>query len=200
MSCYQATVADTECPRCHLTGQTTILLASIPLFREILICSFACPHCGETNNEVQFAGRLPDLGVEVLFRCLSPADLNRDIIRSEHCSIEIEELELTLPPANRAEVTTIESILLRAHEDLAQTLKSNTLEEEAQAKLLHFLDKLRVYSEGSQFPVTFKLRDPSGNSNIKNPFAPKIDKNMEVRYFKRTKEELLAMGYNAGNV
>lgn len=48
--------------------------------------------------------------------------------------------------------------------------------------------------------MTFKLRDPSGNSNIKNPFAPKIDKNMEVRYFKRTKEELIAMGYNVGNV
>ncbi len=59
-----------------------------------------------------------------------------------------------------------------------------------------FLEKLKTYSEGNHFPLTLRLRDPSGNSNIKNPFAPKIDKNMEIRSFKRTKEELLAMGYN----
>lgn len=47
--------------------------------------------------------------------------------------------------------------------------------------------------------MTFRLRDPSGNSNIKNPFAPRIDKNMEVRQFRRSREELLAMGYNAGS-
>jgi len=77
-------------------------LACIPLFREIFICSFSCPHCGEANNEVQFAGRLPDYGVEILFRCLAVEDLNREVIKSEHCTIEIEELELILPPAKRA--------------------------------------------------------------------------------------------------
>jgi C4-type Zn-finger protein len=109
-------------------------------------------------------------------------------------------LELTVPTANRAEITTIESILLRAYEDLSETLKSkNELEEENIGKLKNFLEKLKIYSEGKHFPLTFKLRDPSGNSNIKNPFAPRIDKNMEIRYFKRTREELIAMGYNPAN-
>jgi len=44
--------------------------------------------------------------------------------------------------------------------------------------------------------LTIKLKDPSGNSNIKNPFAPRIDKNMEIGYFRRTMEELKAMGYS----
>jgi zinc finger protein len=146
---------------------------------------------------VQFAGRLPDYGVEILFRCLAPEDLNREIIKSEHCSIEMEELELTIPPAKRAEITTIESLLLRAHEDLLPTLSSQpALDEDKLAKLNSFLAKLKAYSEGKHFPLTLKLRDPSGNSNIKNPFAPRIDKHMKIRSFKRTKEELLVMGYN----
>lgn len=43
------------------------------------------------------------------------------------------------------------------------------------------------------------MKDPSGNSFIKNPFAPKADKNMEVRYVPRTLEELQKMGYNQEN-
>ena len=41
-----------------------------------------------------------------------------------------------------------------------------------------------------------KIRDPSGNSNIKNPFAPKADKNMEITHFERSVEELTKMGYS----
>jgi len=58
------------------------------------------------------------------------------------------------------------------------------------------LEKLKNYCDGKQFPLTIKLKDPSGNSNIKNPFAPRIDKNMEIGYFRRTMEELKAMGYS----
>jgi zinc finger protein len=165
-----------------------------------MICAFCCPHCGESNNEVQFAGRLPDYGVEILFRCLGQQDLNREVIRSEHCSLEIEELELTLPPAKRAEITTIESILLRAYEDLSSTLTGDPARADEEGKLQAFLERLKIYSEGKHFPLTLRLRDPSGNSNIKNPFAPRIDKNMEIRSFKRTKEELLAMGYNPSGI
>ena len=40
------------------------------------------------------------------------------------------------------------------------------------------------------------MRDPSGNSNIKNPFAPKNDKNMEITHFERSVNELIQMGYS----
>jgi C4-type Zn-finger protein len=43
-----------------------------------------------------------------------------------------------------------------------------------------------MYADGKHFPLTVKLKDPSGNSNIKNPFAPRIDKQMEISYFRRT--------------
>lgn len=56
-----------------------------------------------------------------------------------------------------------------------------------------------MYADGKHFPLTVKLKDPSGNSNIKNPFAPRIDKQMEISYFRRTLEELGKMGYSIEN-
>jgi C4-type Zn-finger protein len=56
-----------------------------------------------------------------------------------------------------------------------------------------------MYADGKHFPLTVKLKDPSGNSNIKNPFAPRIDKQMEISYFRRTLEELEKMGYSIEN-
>jgi hypothetical protein len=47
---------------------------------------------------------------------------------------------------------------------------------------------VREYLDGQKFPLTIKITDPSGNSNIKNPFAPKADKNLEITYTKRTLE------------
>jgi len=48
------------------------------------------------------------------------------------------------------------------------------------------LAKVKDYIDGNRFPLTVRVRDPSGNSNIKNPFAPKIDKNLEITHFERT--------------
>ncbi len=44
-------------------------------------------------------------------------------------------------------------------------------------------------------PLTIKIRDPSGNSNIKNLNYPLPDKNIQICYFERTVEELMAIGF-----
>jgi len=44
--------------------------------------------------------------------------------------------------------------------------------------------------------LVIKLKDPSGNSFIKNPFVPKTDKNMEIRQIPRNLEDLQKMGYS----
>jgi C4-type Zn-finger protein len=33
-----------------------MMLTSIPYFKEVIVSSFRCEHCGSTNNEVQSAG------------------------------------------------------------------------------------------------------------------------------------------------
>lgn len=69
-------------------------------------------------------------------------------------------------------------------------------EPENYEKLEIFLTKVKEYINGEHFPLTVKIRDPSGNSNIKNPFAPKMDKNLEITHFTRTIEEIVSMGYS----
>jgi hypothetical protein len=46
------------CPRALFTsqGSTRLLLTSIPYFREVVVMSFRCEHCGENNTEIQSAG------------------------------------------------------------------------------------------------------------------------------------------------
>lgn len=58
---------------------------------------------------------------------------------------------------------------------------------------------MKKYLDGEIFPLTVKIKDPSGNSAIKNPFAPKADKNMEISNYQRSMEELISMGYSQEN-
>lgn len=44
-------------------GTTRLLLTKIPFFREIIVSSFSCEHCGWNNTEIQSAGRIQDQGV-----------------------------------------------------------------------------------------------------------------------------------------
>lgn len=67
----EATVIESVCTNCFENGETRILLTKIPFFREIIVTSFQCDKCGFRNNEVQFAGQLPDYGVEILFKALN---------------------------------------------------------------------------------------------------------------------------------
>lgn len=53
-------------------------------------------------------------------------------------------------------------------------------------KLAPFLIKLKGYLDGETFPLTLEMVDPSGNSFIKNPYAPSDDPWMKKTKFLRT--------------
>lgn len=57
---------------------------------------------------------------------------------------------------------------------------------ESYLKINSFIEKIRSYREGNFLPFTVHLYDPSGHSNIKNPFAPKLDERLFITYFTRT--------------
>lgn len=40
------------------------MLTKIPYFKEVIISSFDCPHCGYANREVQSAGMVREKGVK----------------------------------------------------------------------------------------------------------------------------------------
>ena len=57
-------VIQSLCMECQRNGETRFMYTKIPMFKEIILSSFACEHedCGFRNNEVQFGGKLSDYG------------------------------------------------------------------------------------------------------------------------------------------
>ncbi len=47
-----------------LQGTTRLLLTRIPMFREVILSSFNCPHCGESNSQIQPGAPIQDKGVK----------------------------------------------------------------------------------------------------------------------------------------
>ncbi len=54
------------------------------------------------------------------FRCLDKRDLNRQLIKSDSCSVAIPELEFEIPATTqKGEITTIEGLIRQAANNLA---------------------------------------------------------------------------------
>jgi zinc finger protein len=87
-------VVESMCMRCQENGTTRFLLTLIPHFRKVLISAFECPHCGERNNEVQFAGEIQPRGccynLEVLAGDVKIFD--RQVVKSESATIKVSGL------------------------------------------------------------------------------------------------------------
>lgn len=61
----EVTTMESLCMNCHDDGTTKLLLTMIPYFREVILMSFECEHCGFKNSEVQFGGKVQEKGAKV---------------------------------------------------------------------------------------------------------------------------------------
>ena len=59
----QPTEVESLCVNCGENGITTLLLAKIPHYREIILSSFICESCGYRNNDIQGGGAIQLTGV-----------------------------------------------------------------------------------------------------------------------------------------
>lgn len=46
-----------------LQGTTKLLLIKIPFYKEIIVSSFSCNHCGFNNNGIQSGAAIQDKGI-----------------------------------------------------------------------------------------------------------------------------------------
>lgn len=82
--------------------------------------------------------------------------------------------------------------------DLALNQPLRKIEDPEQwQQLEEFIGRIHKCLEQGDF--TLRIRDPSGNSYLKNPFAPKMDPALKVVGFVRSREELEQMGYSVEN-
>nr|GMD03218.1 zinc finger protein ZPR1-like [Ipomoea batatas] len=186
------------CMRCGENGVTRFLLTLIPHFRKILLSAFECPHCGERNNEVQFAGEIQprgccySLGIQAGDRKM----LDRTVVKSESATIKIPELDFEIPPeAQSGSLSTVEGILVRAADGLEALQDERKKVDPKTAEAIdQFLVKLRACAT-SDSSFTFILDDPAGNSFIENPCAPSPDPLLTIKFYERTPEQQKALGY-----
>ncbi|GAA5907460.1 hypothetical protein JCM8208_001383 [Rhodotorula glutinis] len=180
-------VIESLCMECHEQGETRMLLTVIPYFREVIVVSFRCEHCGYKNNEIQSAGEIQPLGAVYTVKCTSRDDLDRQLVKSEHCTISIPEYQLTIPQG-RGQFTTVEGVLADTIRDLLHDQPLRKIQHpDLHDKIAELVVKLRVLvpdvelpelldadnnpipfaSSSSEMPTfTLKLDDPSGNSFV----------------------------------
>ncbi|CBY20763.1 unnamed protein product [Oikopleura dioica] len=120
------TKVESLCMNCHENGETIIMMTKIPFFKEMIVMSFHCQHCGFRNNEVQSGGKVELNGVRVIAIVDGSRDLNRQIVKSEHCTVKIPELDFEIPPlTQKGTLSTIEGLVMKASADLKMTAEMN---------------------------------------------------------------------------
>lgn len=186
------------CMRCERNGITRLLLTRIPHFRELVLMAFECSHCGERNNEVQFAGQLAPRAC--IFTLKVPAGdtgvLNRQVVKADSATIRVPEIELEIPPeAQRGTLSTVEGVLMRVAQEL-EALQPERREADptTAAAIDEFLVKLKACGTGTR-EFTFVVDDPAGNSFVENPHAPAQDPLLSCSFYERTPEQQAALGY-----
>lgn len=207
------------CMACGQQGVTRLMLTSIPYFKEVIVSSFRCEHCGNQNNEIQSAGAYRDFGLVYTVKVLNAGDLNRQLVKSHYATVTIPELELTIPPS-RGQLTTIEGLLNNVIDDLSPEQPLRRIQDPAAyEKIQSILDKLReIIPEDSEEedsepgdgrkrltkeekanadrpvpPFTLKVEDPSGNSFVEF-IGSMSDPKWNMREYHRSTEDNVLLG------
>merc|ERR1719412_363603 len=152
--------------------------------------SFRCEHCHYTNNEIQPGGRIQDKGVRYAVTIRNERDLCRQVVKSDHATLSVPEIELEIPPrGQKGEVSTVEGVLQRTVAGLEQDQPVRRhLDPDGAAQIDEFLGRIRACLALAS-PFTLQLDDPSGNSFIENPAAPGPDPGRETEQYERTREQ-----------
>lgn len=177
---------------------TRLLLTSIPYFREVVIMSFACEHCGTHNNEIQPAGTVQPRGTHYELRPTTVEDLGRQVIKSDTATVKFIELDLEIP-AGRGQLTNVEGLLSTVMEDLEMGQEQRKEDQpEVHAKIAEIITKGRAMMAGDALPFRFYVDDPAGNSFISPDLKDGVGK-WEKREYLRTPEQNASLGLAASD-
>lgn len=208
------------CMRCHDQGTTRLLLTTIPYFKEIIVSSFYCEHCGFRDTEIQSAGEIQPKGCTFTVHMLSREDLGRQLVKSNWATVTIPEFQLTIPPG-RGQLTTVEGLIRDTVRDLAiEQPVRRIVDPETAAKIDALLKPLRDILDidesdedgaagrdgdtevmveqdrdtGRPFvPFSIQVDDPSGNSYLAFKESP-ADPQWNLRAYNRTNEQNVKLG------
>ncbi|MXQ90293.1 hypothetical protein E5288_WYG001956 [Bos mutus] len=192
----QPTEIESLCMNCYRNGMTRLLLTKIPFFREIIVSSFSCEHCGWNNTEIQSAGRIQDQGVRYTLTVRAQEDMDREVVKTDSATTRIPELDFEIPAfSQKGGIFKNRVFVLRAISGLEQDQPTRRANEEAVAERIdEFIAKLKELKQVAS-PFTIIIDDPSGNSFVENPHAPRKDDALVITHYNRTlqQEEMLGL-------
>lgn len=183
------------CMSCEENGTTRIFLTKIPFFKDVIIMSFDCPHCGYKDNQIQPGGDIQVSGIRITLKVEGAKMMNRQIVKQGSAMFRIEELDFEAPAfTSKGSMTTVEGLLEASAAGLAdQQPVRKIMQPEVYEKIEDIIAKLTKYRSG-EVPFTLIIEDISGNSFIENPFAPQTDPSLKIEHFKRTAEQNAQLG------
>jgi zinc finger protein len=186
------------CPGCTKSCVTHMKMVDIPHFKQVVIMSTVCDHCGYRSNEVKTGGEVPEKGKKITLKVEGPTDLARDILKSESCALECPELNLSVNPGTLGgRFTTVEGLLTQVRDDLHKQIfdvgddsgtGGDSLPSEAKKTWNSFFEGLDEAIKGER-KFTIILQDPLASSYIQNLFLPDVDPQIETIEYERTVEE-----------
>ncbi|KAJ9138680.1 Zinc finger protein ZPR1 [Pleurostoma richardsiae] len=182
------------CMQCHENGTTRLLLTKIPYFREVIIMSFSCDHCGFHNNEIQAAGSVQPKGTHYELRLTALPDFSRTVVKADTATVKFIELDLEIP-AGRGQLTNVEGLLTHVIDDLEATQDDRRAQagDEVYTKVAEVIAKGRAMLAGEAFPFRVAVDDPAGNSWIAPDLRDGVGK-WEKREYTRTPEQNELLG------
>ncbi|EXJ94114.1 zinc finger protein [Capronia coronata CBS 617.96] len=181
------------CMNCRDEGVTRILPIKIPYFKDILLESFSCEHCGWENKTVKSAGEIQPTGTKYSFRLDKSEDFQRQIVRSDTGVFRIEDIDLEMPPGP-GQLTNLEGMITKIKTDLEYDQPER---KQTNPDLYNALDaviqKVDKMLQGEAFPFTVSVDDPSGNSFIEPSPEDKGNKYIRTDYI-RTRSQNAMLG------
>ncbi|VDL59234.1 unnamed protein product [Hymenolepis diminuta] len=185
---------ESYCLNCRRNGMTRLLITRIPFFREVVISSFECEHCGFKNNSVDPAAPIQNRGKKFTVDVRCAKDLNRRVIQPCFAEIRIPSLESAFP-SSESILTTVEGIITGIIEKLEMLQPERRSADPKQAEAIDaFIKKLRDLLT-LKTPFTLEMDDPSGNGFIENLHAPLEDPQVTCITYKRTLEQNKLLGF-----
>jgi len=182
------------CPGCNKHCVTHMKMVEIPHFKQVVIMSTVCDHCGYRSNEVKTGGEVPEKGKKITLKVESATDLARDILKSESCALECPELELSVNPGTLGgRFTTVEGLLTQIRDDLRSSIFGDSeggdgVQAESKQRWEKFFAGLDEAINGER-KFTVVLKDPLASSYVQNLFLPEQDPQIETEEYERTEEE-----------
>lgn len=184
----------TPCPGCTRPAYLNLQLVNIPYFKEVVVSAVMCMECNYRSSDVKTGGEIPGKGKKIYLDVRAQEDLRRDILKSETCTVKIEEVEVDVTPGTMGgRFTTVEGLLTQIRDDLKSTVfdvddgeenvkAGDSMPEYKRKAWEGFFKRIDQAIKG-ELEYTILLEDPLANSYVQSFTAPEADPRIrEVEY------------------